>query len=1111
MKLWPFVWTYVFVLSGSAWGQACPPGDFQVNGQFAPYSPPDDFEFDQTTGEFVNLETQLIKPILVADTLDLVFAINEPDQRVEVLDRDLNLIKSVVVGQGPTAMALNPSAPELWVSVRHQSSIVVINTNSLEVTDVLRAGISYQDVGAGAAAFPGGIAFANAKAYVASTFTDSLLTFDATSKACVGQIPLTRTFNGTTAALNDPYNVVAFSGVIFVTSLLSGNNSAARSQEGQVFEKSDTIKLGPDDVEALDLATVPGVSLPDYDIAVVSPASDSVVRMLSGIGSVILGATGNPGTQDLIVSNLQSFNARQGASGNTKPGESSFPDGRVVENRFTLISTLNGSRSTIATELLGAGAANIVMPTDIAVDDGGDWYVAGYSSSNIGVWSANGAFQGTIDTPAGPRGLAYSAALDRLYSLNRAENNVTAYDIGQGVPSSPVGTYTMHDPTYDNVKSGRKLFLEPNSALGTTNCASCHIDGRKDGLGWDLSKTLEAEVCDPPDEWRDRKGVMVTQDLRGLAGTAPYHWRGEQEILEDFSATFEDLLHGTEPSEAEFQQIKAFILSLNYPPNPFQQMNRVFSPQTLDDNDQVAYFHGTGTTCAFCHIMPHGTNADLTENLIGDSLEDSNGVDIPGHTNIMVKAMKTAPLRALWTKKSAVIDADSTGAVENMPMTGFGFHHGGVPDSIDDFLDIFFGILDQVGVHDSVLAFVDEMDTGLAPATMFSEILNASTAGTDKQSAIRNYLIPQAGMAVRNCDIAVKGQMDFGSGMVDIGLVYDPALNQFLADDGQSFFFGQLAGMASNGDASLLFLGQPVGSGSRIGVDRDRDGVFDGLEAAMNTDATNPDSDGDGMWDGFDPDPDMDNGNVSTTIPTLVGPIEVVFATTNSIKLTYETTELSPTIVEFGETPALGRTVGDGFQSVLPSTSNLWKRHHSVILEPVLDNSLLPNNPIVPMIPVARYHFRVVTQGQNGLTWTSSTEQAFTKPNQSSATPRDSFRVSELQFNPPPVNNNDGTFTYTVEATFEVTQLNPVVNGLEIPGRFTIYDDQGDFVFVNDSAIVANSKAIFTYTTGNEAHEVGDRVTFDIPMWLSIDGLSAIKFPGDWSDGPSFVETTAPN
>ena len=74
----------------------------------------------------------------------------------------------------------------------------------------------------------------------------------------------------------------------------------------------------------------------------------------------------------------------------------------------------------------------------------------------------------------------------RLFVLNRLSNTVSSIDIQEGVVYAEVPAGS-HDPTPEVVKRGRGFLYDTRlSGNGTNSCASCHIDGDRDGLGWDL-------------------------------------------------------------------------------------------------------------------------------------------------------------------------------------------------------------------------------------------------------------------------------------------------------------------------------------------------------------------------------------------------------------------------------------------------------------------------------------------------------------------------------------------------------------------------------------------------------------------------------------------------
>lgn len=1030
-------------------------------GQFQPDPVAAPFVLDNVQGEWVNLETQLIKPILVTQDEQFVVVANEPDNRLVVFTPNLaTIVAEIVLGQGIAALAERPAptedAPrEIWVSVRNQSAVIVINQNTWRVSHVLRAPIAGVTAAARDADHPGGIAFnaSGTKAYVAAASTDSLVVFDAGAKTWLSNIALRRPHNQMVPdpAMNEPYAVVSDGDTVYVISQISGNQTAVAGPPLNTIAK---------------LATPPlqNFSLPDFDIIAVDTSTDTVTSHYSNIGTILLGAAIHPGSGELIVSNMESRNA-------DFLGEHAFPNGQVAFNRVTFQtpSTLPppAAPAFVSTDR-PLPLTSVVMPTDIAVDALGRVFVAGYASSNIGVLTnvAGGwGLRGTLATQAGPRGLAVAPNSGVLYCLNRAENSVWAFNVSlPALPLNPLYTASLTDPTFDRVKLGRKQFIDPmNSGTGTAGCFSCHHDARKDGLTWNLSKYFDPgsgfTFANPPTLMQDNKGQMVTQDLRSLADIPGYHWRGEQQDLEDFNPAFVGLLHGQKLSVANFALLKDYLFSAVYPPNPFQQWDRNFSPAATVGINNFSTLNSDGTmmsprTCRDCHSLPTGSDASIT---------DFNPLVI-----------KTTQLRGMWTKSSDLANVDNLnpppnpvplGSLTVMPMTGHGFFHTGFVDSFAEFVNLFFqGLLQSE--RDDIITFMDEFDSGLAPSTMYSEYVDSTTIA---QSLVGSFLIGQANAA--NCDIAARGRIRTGGGAWrEVGMVFRVASQTFVPDLTSlgSFTWPQIQTLATAGNAELLFLGVPVWSGERIGVDRDRDGVFDGNERTLGLDARNPDTDNDGMWDGYDPQPLTNPNHILPAGPPTVSNISVVFVTTNSIKLTYQTSALSPTRVEYGLTTGYGLVAGDPYPLALnppAARSNLWKRKHTAFLRPLQDGKT--------------YHFRIRTQGQNnvlGATGNMSTisETDDVNPN---------MRVGSVALTastPSPVN-------YTATVTV-VDNVGNAVSGATVTARWTHYVAGVTLPSQTVQQVTTDPFGVALFSTSDGTQTTGDRTVFDIPMIISFGG-----------------------
>ena len=100
------------------------------------------------------------------------------------------------------------------------------------------------------------------------------------------------------------------------------------------------------------------------------------------------------------------------------------------------------------------------------------------------------------------------------------------------------------------------------------------------------------------------------------------------------------------------------------------------------------------------------------------------------------------------------------------------------------------------------------------------------TAANVASGTVHNDLALLAAQAVAgNIDVVVKGMI---GGQVH-GLLYVPSANNFTSDKTGlgPFTLAQLGSSILNGD-TLTFMGVPPGSGVRMGIDRDLNGILDG-------------------------------------------------------------------------------------------------------------------------------------------------------------------------------------------------------------------------------------------------------------------------------------------
>lgn len=927
-------------------------------GQFGLPPKPAEIVYDQdrVKGEWINNETPLEKPIIIfegvsgigADDGPFVVSINDPNSGVEIFDMDLNRLDVVAVGLGPTALAQRPGSNDIWVTCHYSAAAMVIRKNAQtsrwEVVRVVRPAIPNSATGMRDAATPSGLAFNGdgSRAFVAAASTNGFWSVDLSGTPpsyAVTVISGNFPFNSFETAMNEPRALVYHPAEdrVYSASRRSGNDTMAVN-----FIDLGALFSGP-----IIAPSQFGLSGHDIDIQALDAAGNSLstANAKTTVGGNLFGLAVSP-DGDLVVTHMDARNGEL-------IGESSFPNGVVARNMMTIIQSGQTAPPYFNAVDLDQLAVPLSFPTDIAFGDSGRIYIAAYTSHRVGVFDKNGNFQGAISTASNPRGLAVARVGDqlRLYVMSRGEALVESFVITAGaIPGGRLhfGNFSF-DPTYDRVKEGRVIFNDSkHSGSGTTSCATCHPDVRADGFAWDLSKFYdEGSAANPPVFPQDRKLAMVTQDLRSLEGMPPYHWRGEQKDLEDFNGAFENLLHGSKLADPQFELLKQYVFSAVYQPNPFQLMNRGLTIAGLAGANSFINdpYNEAGDTCIDCHAAPLSTDNSITDGFVHIN------VGLPN-----VASVVTTHFLGLHDKRSPRTDIGLVGTrTFRAPVTGFGSSHSGILIDDREFTEALFGGL-TLPVKQNIATFQEEFDNGSAPATNYSEYLSKRTLSASKTT---RYLVPQAD--AKFCDIAFRGRFraNLSAPWQYLGYYYNRRTGKFVPDRVKhaplppKLTPSAFAAKINQGLLEGIVLGVPLGSGQRIGVDQDRDRYFDGDERAIGLKPDDPDFDDDGFWDGEDSAPTLSGS--STPTPVLVGSAEVVYITTNSVKICFETTRLSPSHILFGESASYDREAGDPL--VLPTGSNEWKRLHTVFLRPLKDNTT--------------YHFAVRTRGQNGLEWQS--------------------------------------------------------------------------------------------------------------------------------------------
>jgi mono/diheme cytochrome c family protein len=229
--------------------------------------------------------------------------------------------------------------------------------------------------------------------------------------------------------------------------------------------------------------------------------------------------------------------------------------------------------------------------------------------------------------PAGPTGLALDPTTRRLFVWSQFDRMLSAIDVTRSPSdadeldagllqlalSRPAGRAMQGD-----VALGRKLFYDVGnleiSADGRA-CASCHIEGRDDGLTWAT-----------PD------GPRQTPVLMGrLTGTAPFGWTGSGEKLSEHMQKTFSRLGGKGLEGDELAAMLAYVASLEPPDRAALEAS-----SEIERGRQV--FHAADTGCATCHsgdTLTDGERHNVKSSALGDA---AKAFDTPSLLHIKASA-----------------------------------------------------------------------------------------------------------------------------------------------------------------------------------------------------------------------------------------------------------------------------------------------------------------------------------------------------------------------------------------------------------------------------------------------------------------------------------------
>ncbi|MFL6232261.1 MAG: hypothetical protein ACJ76N_03940 [Thermoanaerobaculia bacterium] len=610
------------------------------------------------------------------------------------------------------------------------------------------------------------------------------------------------------------------------------------------------------------------------------------------VGTILFNMVVNPVNGKVYVSNTEAGNDKRFEGPGTFAGHSLR--GHLHESRITVLGPGGSVAPRHLNKHINYAACcdaipnaendkSLALPQQMAVtSDGRTLYVATLGTSKIGVFDTS-ALENDTFTPSradqikvsggGLTGLVLQEDKHRLYTLTRFDNSIAIVDTVSG---GEIGHVAMHNPEPPSVVAGRPFLYDTSfsSSHGDSSCASCHVAGDFDSLAWDLGnpdgavQPIPGPFELPPsafgllDSHHPMKGPMTTQSLRGMANHGPMHWRGDRTGGNDnpsaqpdsgtfdevagfkkFQGAFPNLLGRSGPiDDAAMEKLAAFILQVTYPPNPVRMLSNHLTPSQQAGRD--FFFNNVSDasmkgTCESCHRLDRHANEDQ-----GVAAPGFFGTDGRYTFDGGVEGFKTPHLRNEYQKVGMFGMPDNpvnpgSDAFLGDQVRGVGFNHDGsiptvlrfnsftspagfqqTPLTPGGFLPGPAGELQKRQVEDYLLAF----DSNLAPivgqqATLTQE--NGAVAGERI-----DLLIDRA--RAGECDLVVKGESDHG----ERGYLYDAASGLFLGDRRRDtpVSDASLRQSALRKGGELTYTCTPPGSGVRIGIDRDENGVLDGDE-----------------------------------------------------------------------------------------------------------------------------------------------------------------------------------------------------------------------------------------------------------------------------------------
>ncbi|MEO6710035.1 MAG: hypothetical protein ABI054_10165, partial [Planctomycetota bacterium] len=351
-----------------------------------------------------------------------------------------------------------------------------------------------------------------------------------------------------------------------------------------------------------------------------------------------------------------------------------------------------------------------------------------------------------------------------------------------------------------------------------------------------------------------------------------------------FSGAFTSLLgDDTTLTPQQFQEFENFVATITFPPNPHRAIDNTlktsmplpghfttgrFGPPGLplpNGNAQrgLALFRPPNLlvgvrACVSCHTLPTGIGTDFTFNSTNvvfspipvGSLGEHHHAIVAGN-GVSVITFKIPQLRSL---------GDKTGfnTTQLVNTAGFGLLHDGTVDSIERLVsEPLFSTASNQDVADLTAFMLSFSGSNLPGAPSSNTLEPPGTSSNDTHAAVGKQVTITSVATASTADIQMIGTLAQLAAANKIGLIARirfgglPRGLEFTGNGWQSdraLEFWPMPALMNTAAAGneLTITAVARGTQTRLGVDRDLDGVFDRDELDQGTDPSDPISHGGG-------------------------------------------------------------------------------------------------------------------------------------------------------------------------------------------------------------------------------------------------------------------------